>query len=352
VLFDGIDQRTGDRIFPAHGKKLDTYEELWSVFKEYFYLACYSLCTCNNIQHDIWRKQNTAIFTSMCKSQWIETGRLIHQLGYRFNGTYSVESCGTANLINSLAALKKLVYEDKESSLAEFKDALKHNFGFKTADQVGSYSLADQEKDDESGKYDRIHFLALTAPKYGNDDAYVDGLLAEYEDWFCSMCGDLESLYGLRLYASQISVSSHAPLGAATIATPDGRLAGTTLCDASMSAYPGTDRNGPYALFNSATVWDHSLSQNSQMNMKVHPTAAAGLEGAKKLLDLTRAYMRKGGFHIQYNIVDSNVLRDAQKNPEKYRDLVVRVAGFTQYWCEIGKPIQDEVVARTQYEGM
>jgi 4-hydroxyphenylacetate decarboxylase large subunit len=88
------------------------------------------------------------------------------------------------------------------------------------------------------------------------------------------------------------------------------------------------------------------------MNLKVHPSAIHGLEGAKKLLDLTRSYMRKGGFHIQYNVVDSKVLRAAQVEQEKYRDLVVRVAGFTQYWCEIGKPIQDEVVARTEYEGM
>jgi 4-hydroxyphenylacetate decarboxylase large subunit len=141
-------------------------------------------------------------------------------------------------------------------------------------------------------------------------------------------------------------------MGAATVATPDGRLSGTTFGDGSMSAYAGTDRNGPYALFNSATVWDHTMSQNSQMNMKVHPTAIHGLEGSKKLLELTRAYMRKGGFHIQYNIVDSKVLRAAQQEQEKCRDLVVRVAGFTQYWCEIGKPIQDEVVARTEYEGM
>jgi 4-hydroxyphenylacetate decarboxylase large subunit len=352
VLFDGMDHRTGDRIFPAHGRKLETYDELWDQFQKYFFLACYSLCTTNNIQHDIWRKQNMSIFTSMCKASWETTGRLIHQLGYRFNATFSVESCGTASLVNSLTALKKLVYDDREATLDEMRDAILNNFGFKTAEQVGSYSLADQEKLDESGKYDRIHFLALTAPKYGNDDPYADEIMRQWEEYFCDKCHDLESLYGKPFYACQISVSSHAPLGAATLATPDGRLAGTTLSDGSMSAYPGTDRNGPYALFNSATVWDHSNSQNSQMNMKVHPSAVRGHEGARKLLDLTRSYMRKGGFHIQYNVVDSKLLRVAQKEPEKFRDLVVRVAGFTQYWCEIGKPIQDEVVARTEYEGM
>lgn len=352
VLFDGVDQRTGDPVFPAHGKKLETYEELWAQFQEYFRIACDCLTTTNNIEHDIWRKQNMSIFTSMLKAQWIETGRLINDMGYKYNATYSIESCGTANLVNSLIALKKLVYEDREVTLEQMKEAIKGNFGFKTAEEVGSYSLADQEKKDDGSKYDHIHFLVLSAPKYGNDDPYADAVMQQWEEWFCPMCADFESLYGKPMYPCQISVSTHAPMGAATIATPDGRLSGTTFTDGSMSASSGTDRNGPYALFNSATVWDQTMSQNSQMNLKVHPTAIHGQEGSKKLLDLTRSYMRKGGFHIQYNVVDSKVLRAAQKEQEKYRDLVVRVAGFTQYWCEIGKPIQDEVVARTEYEGV
>jgi len=119
-----------------------------------------------------------------------------------------------------------------------------------------------------------------------------------------------------------------------------------------MSAFPGTDRNGPYALLTSASIWDQAKSQNSQLNIKIHPTAIRGIEGSKKLLALTRAYMRKGGFHVQYNIVDSKVLADAQKHPENYRDLMVRVAGFTQYWVEIGKAVQDVLIARTEYEGV
>lgn len=117
-----------------------------------------------------------------------------------------------------------------------------------------------------------------------------------------------------------------------------------------MSAYPGTDKNGPYAIFRSATVWDHSNTQSSMLNLKLHPTAISGDAGTKKLLALTRAYMRLGGHHIQYNIVDSNNLRDAQRHPENYRDLLVRVSGFTHYWCELSKPIQDEVISRTEYE--
>jgi 4-hydroxyphenylacetate decarboxylase large subunit len=352
VLFDGICQRTRQRVFPAHGKKLGTYVELWELVKAYFRTTVDCLTTTNNIQHDIWRKQNMAIFNSLLKPDCLAKGHLINELGYRFNGTYNIETTGTINLVNSLAALKKLVYEDKAISLGEMKEALTENFGFKTAEEVGSYSLADQEQKEGITKYDKAHYLCLTAPKYGNDDLEADSILAAWEQWFCNMCSEFESLNARPLYACQISVSTHAPQGAAAIATADGRLAGTTFADGSMSAYPGTDRNSLYALFNSATCWDQSKSQNSQMNLKIHPTAIKGPEGSRKLLALTQAYMRKGGFHLQYNVVDSKMLRDAQRHPGNYRDLMVRVAGFTQYWVEIGKPIQDEVIARTEYEGI
>lgn len=350
MLFDGIDQRTGERVYPSHGRKLATYEELLQVFHDCFRRTVDCLTATNNIQHDIWRKQNMAILNSLLKPDCLSKGHLINELGYRYNGTYNVESCGTINLINSLAALKKVVYEDRAVTLEELKNALKDNFGFKQAREIGSFSLADQEKKDETGKWDHVHHLCLTAPKYGNDDPYVDSILKGWEDWFCSMCHEYESLNARPLYPCQISVSTHAPMGAAAIATPDGRLSGTTFADGSMSAYPGTDRHGPYALFESAICWDHSMSQNSQLNLKLHPTAIAGMEGTKKLLELTQAYMRRGGFHIQYNVVDSKLLRHAQNNPQNYRDLMVRVAGFTQYWVEIGKPIQDEVIARTEYQ--
>ena len=352
VLYNGYDYRTDTQLYPPHNKKLETYEELWETYKEYYAMTVDVLCRANNIQHDVWRKNNMSIFHSLLKPDCLAKGHHIGDMGIRYNGTYNVESCGTANMVNSLAALKKLVYDDKKYTLDEIKEAIRANFGFKDADEVGSYSLANQEKKEGGEKWDEIHSDCLLAPKMGNADSYVDSILKEYEDWFCEMCTEYESLYARPLYACQISVSTHGAQGAVTLATPDGRLSGTTYADASMSPYPGTDQNGPYAVFTSATVWDQTKSQNSQLNMKVHPTAIKGAEGSRKLLELTRSYMRNGGFHIQYNVVDSKVLRDAQAHPENYRELMVRVAGFTQYWVEIGKPIQDEVIARTEYEAV
>ncbi len=353
TLNNGKDPRTGEQVFAPHNDSFETYDAVWQQYKRYWQETVYALDLCNNIQHDIWRKNNMAVFNSMLKPDCLDKGHLINELGYRFNATFNVESAGTINLVNSLAALKKLVYDDKLVTLAEIKEALISNFGFKTAHEINSFSLADQEKvENASGKWDKIHHLCLQAPKYGNDDPYVDNILLEWENFFCPDCANYESLYGQPLYSCQISVSTHGAMGSATLATPDGRLAGTTFADASMSAYPGTDRNGPFALMNSASIWDHSMSQNSQLNIKIHPTAIKGLEGARKLLDMIRAYMRKGGFHVQFNIVDSKVLKDAQENPQNYRDLMVRVAGFTQYWVEIGKSVQDELIARTEYEGV
>lgn len=353
TLFNGVDQYTGEQVYAPHNKEFKTFDELWEQFKAYWKETVNCLNRCNNIQHDIWRKNNMAVITSMLKPDCLDTGHLINELGYRYNGTFNVESCGTITTVNSLAAIKKLVFEDGEYSLDEMKTALKDNFGFTDSHDINSFSLADQEKKgDDSGKWDKLHFKCLQAPKYGNDDPFADSILLEWENFFCPDCGNYLSLYGRPLYACQISVSTHGAMGSAAIATADGRLAGTTFADASMSAYPGTDRNGPFALMKSATVWDHSMSQNSQLNIKIHPTAIKGEEGSKKLLDLIRGYMRNGGFHVQFNIVDSKVLKDAQANPKNYRDLMVRVAGFTQYWVEIGKSVQDELIARTEYEAI
>lgn len=352
VITNGMDHRTGKQIYKPHNRKLETFEEFFDTFKEYYEETIAILAKTNNIEHDIWRKQNMSVLNSFTKPDCLEKGQHIGNMGYRYNATFNVESCGTITMVNSLASIKKLIYDDEKYTVEDLKDAVINNFGFKKASEVGSYSMADQVKCDESGKYDEIYGECLKAPKYGNDDFYADSILREYEEWFTVACTKAESLYGKKMYACQISVSTHGPQGAATLATPDGRLSGTTYSDGSVSAYPGTDKNGVYALFESATIWDQTTSQNSQLNLKLHPTALRGMQGSRKLLDLTRTYLRKGGFHVQYNIIDSTILKDAQKKPDEYRDLMVRVAGFTQYWCELGKPIQDEVIARTEYKGV
>ncbi|HRY32788.1 MAG TPA: 4-hydroxyphenylacetate decarboxylase large subunit [Bacteroidales bacterium] len=350
VLFDGMDMRTGQRVFEPLGQKLETWENLWEGLKRYFSKAVEVLTYCNNIQHDAWRKISPSLVNSMLKPDCLAQGKDIGQKGCRYNTTFNIEICGAANMVNSLAALKRNVFDNKEYTLDDYRDAILANFGYKTAGEIGSFSLIDQQPAEKHLEYSRILKSSREAPKFGNDDHYVDSIFREWEEWFCDMCHNYTSLYNEPMYACQISVSTHAPMGAVTLAGADGRLAGTTFADGSVSAYPGTDKNGPYALFNSATCWDHSKSQNSQLNMKIHPSAIKGRDGSRKFLELIRAYLRKGGFHVQFNIVDSRMLKKAQAEPDQYRGLMVRVAGFTQYWVELGKAIQDEVIARTEYE--
>lgn len=350
VLYDGLDRRTGRRVYPAHGSKLESYEELWSVFKEYFSLTVEVLTLTNNIQHDIWGKVSPSIINSMLKPDCLDTGKDISRKGSRYNRTFNVEVCGGVNLVNALSSIRKNVFDERHFTMEVLKKAIDANFGYKTAQETGSYSLIEQVKNEYFQDWLRIHKLCLIAPKYGNDDPYVDNIFREWQLWFSTMCENYRSLYDEPMYSCQISVSTHAPMGAVTLATADGRLCGTTFVDGSVSAYPGTDKNGPYALFNSATCYNHALSQNSQLNMKIHPSVVKGREGSRKFLEMIRAYLRRGAFHAQFNIVDSRMLKDAQKNPEIYRGLMVRVAGFTQYWVELGKQIQDEVIARTEYE--
>jgi len=198
--------------------------------------------------------------------------------------------------------------------------------------------------------WDDMLAMCQDAPKFGNDDPYVDQIYKNIVEYYTSVVRNISNFFGKPMAPLMLSVSSHGPFGQACLATPDGRLAGVTLADASVSAHPGTDLKGPYALLNSALCFDHSAFVNTQLNMKIHPRAIEGVQGAKKLLELIEAYMANGGYHIQFNIVDSRMLKDAQDHPEHYRNLLVRIAGFTEYWVEIGKPIQDEIIARTEYE--
>jgi len=317
---------------------------------------------------------------SALSADCIEKGADIDHEGSRYNRCFTTWITGQVNAVNSLASIKSNVYDKKKFTLEQLKDALFNNFGYRSAVETGNYSMAEQVKSkskeeiDEAWAriranayclhtrthiirdlqraedWDKIHALCLRAPKFGNDDPYVDAIYKEVAEFWRDAVEQTLDPFGRPWCPSMLSVGTHGPLGQADIASADGRLAGVTLADGGQSPYPGTDVNGPYAVLNSATIIDHSDYKNTQLNMKMHPSAIKGFEGSRKMLDLIKAYMDKGGYHIQFNVVDSRMLKDAQAHPENYRDLMVRVAGFTHYWCEIAKPIQDELVARTEYE--
>jgi formate C-acetyltransferase/4-hydroxyphenylacetate decarboxylase large subunit len=169
-----------------------------------------------------------------------------------------------------------------------------------------------------------------------------------YDDYYKEVFTHL-NYFGLPYTPGALSISAHPVFGKACGALPDGRKAGVSLCDAGVSAFPGTDTKGPTSLILSASRIDALPTLSVLFNMKFHPTALKGLKGAKNLLSLIKTYFDLGGWHIQFNVVDSALLKDAQVHPENYRDLVVRVAGFSAYWVELSKAVQEEIIARTEF---
>lgn len=350
VLFDGVDPRTNVRVFPATGKKYETFDELMDTFKAYFGKVIQIFEETYNMKVSATFELDQPLLFSALSADCIEKGADIDHAGSRYNRCFTTWITGQVNTANSLASIKKNVFDDNAFTLDELKDVLLNNFGFISALDTGNFSMMEQTKNVSDPDWERIHALCMRAPKFGNDDAYVDDIYVQVADCFLESVEAITDVFGNKWCASMLSVGTHGPLGQADIASADGRLAGVTLADGGQSPYPGTDQNGPYAVLSSATVIDHTNFKNTQLNMKLHPASIKGNMGSTKMLDMIRSFMDNGGFHIQFNVVDSRMLKDAQENPNNYRDLLVRVAGFTQYWCEVSKPIQDELIARTEYE--
>lgn len=344
VLNDGVDPRTNVRCYDHLGE-IDSYEKLWDAWckVESKYLKFYMDSWNYTVQ--MRREINPLVFASVLMKDCVKTGRPMDENGCRYNKSVTLLNSGMVNVANSFAAIKKCIFEKKLFTMDELKQSLKENFGYEKSDN--RTSMLEQKRIDM--KWAKIHKLCLDAPKFGNDDDYVDSIFVDLWQHYKDVVSNQTTYLGYHWVPAALSISSHGPFGRVCGATPDGRLAGVTLTDGILSATPGTDVNGPIALLNSGVKLDCTDMRSVQLNMKFHPNAVKGTEGSHHLVDLIRGYFSNGGYHIQFNIVDSKMLRDAQAHPENYRDLIVRVAGFSAYWVELGKPIQDEIIARTEY---
>jgi formate C-acetyltransferase/4-hydroxyphenylacetate decarboxylase large subunit len=352
ALNNGVDPRTG--IVAYEGlKPINSYEDVWNNFvtiREHFmkvYMRYWNQVIA------VQRQVHPKIAGSVLMHDCVKVGRPQDDNGCRYNKSITLLDSGTVNVCNGLAAMKKLIWDDKKYTYDEFKESMDSNFGFIEGALNGNFSMLNQEMDSEKYlKYAQIHKDVLEAPKFGNDDDYVDDIFVDLWHDYDRVCASETTYLGHRWLTAALSISAHGPHGRVTGATPDGRLSGVTLCDGILSASPGTDTNGPIALIKSGVKLDPTQYRSVQLNMKLHPNAIRGVEGSKNFTDFIKSYFNMGGYHVQFNIVDSNMLRDAQNHPENYRDLMVRVAGFSAYWVELGKPIQDEVIARTEYNAV
>jgi pyruvate formate-lyase/glycerol dehydratase family glycyl radical enzyme len=330
-LNNGVEPRTGRQLGPRTGdlENFKSFDDLMRAFKEQLAYFMGLVAEWDNIfarsRADSWPYP----FESSLMVDAIKEGKGMCDRVFPFENGAALNAVGMINVADSLAAIKKLVFEEKKVTMKELKTALDKNWQ----------------------GYEGIQKLCLEAPKYGNDDNDVDSIAKELYKFWADTAVTLDSALGGKHKPAAISISAQWPGGALTGATPDGRFAGECLVDGTMSAMRGRDTHGPTALLKSAMKIDQRTYQATLLNMKFHPSALKSTEDLKKLSGLIKTYFRFGGKHIQFNVVNRETLLDAQRHPENYRDLVVRVAGYSAYFIQLGKAIQDEIIGRTEYRG-
>ena len=328
ALHDGKDPLSGLQLGPPTGNFDDfqSYEEFYeAVTKQIEYAICLarqSIRVAWNVNRDF-----PVPFVSALTHDCITKGQDLAEGGARYHTGNACSLVGVIDVANSLAAIRKLIFEENRTTKEQLKAAISANFE----------------------TYDDIQRLCLDAPKFGNDDQTVDSIARNVYETCWDAHQRFSDYLGRPTKPEAYSVTTHFSMGRFTGALPSGRKAFTPLTDASVSATPGTDKNGPTALIRSAArVIDTVKFGSNHFNMKFHPSALKDAAGVRKFLSLIKTYMDLGGYHIQFNCVSSDVLREAQLHPEQYRDLVVRVAGFSAFFIHLDRAVQDEVIKRTE----
>lgn len=336
ALNDGVDLASGTKVCEGvgHFRDMKSFDEVmaaWDKIVREFTRHCIIIDSCADT---VLERDTADILCSALCDDCIDRGLNLKEGGavYDFISDLQV---GIANLADSLAAIKKCVFEDKAVTAAQLWDALQADF-----------------QGEENG---RIRELLLAAPKYGNDDDYVDGLICEaYDSYIDEMKKYRNTRYGRGpiggvYYAGTSSISANVPQGAGTTATPDGRKSGEPLAEGCSPSH-AMDKKGPTAVFKSVSkLPTREITGGVLLNQKVTPQVLEKGEDRMKLIALLRTFFnRLEGFHVQFNVVSRETLLDAQKNPEKHRDLIVRVAGYSAFFNVLSKQTQDDIIERTE----
>jgi formate C-acetyltransferase len=329
ILNNGLDPRTGRRVGPQTGDPVafESFEKLFDAFRTQLKHFVDVKVRGNIIIERLYAEHMPAPFLSTLIDDCVKRGKDYNDGGARYNSSY-IMGVGIGTLADSLAAIKYHVYEKKELSLTALLQALKDDF-------------RDNEK------------LRLTlwnkTPKYGNDDDYADNLLRASFDAFYDEINGRRNTRGGFYRVNYLSTTCHVYFGAVTGATPDGRKAGEPVSEG-ISPVQGADHHGPTAVIKSVSKMDQVRTGGTLLNQKFTPMLLEGDDGIRNLANLVRAYFKLDGHHMQFNVVTAETLREAQANPEKHRDLIVRVAGYSDYFCDLNKALQDEIIARTEHK--
>ena len=327
TLNDGFDKRTGKQIGLKTGTATDyrPYEELFAAYKAQVQHFMRIKLTGNNIIERIFMKYMPVPFLSVLIEDCIRNGKDYMCGGARYNSSY-VQGVGLGSITDMLTALRYHVYDKKTIAMETMEKALANDF---------------------KGFEELQYQLVYHTPKYGNDDDYADEQEVQVFDMYYDVLSGYKSPRGADYRVNMLPTTCHVYFGKVTGATPDGRNAWKVLSEG-ISPVQGADTNGPTAVIRSAAKIDHIKTGGTLLNQKFTPSLLSTEEGCNNLVHLIRAYFRMDGHHIQFNVVDADTLREAQKHPEDYRDLIVRVAGYSDYFNDLGEDLQNEIICRTE----
>ena len=328
TLNNGFDKRTGKKIGLETGDpaEFQSYEELFEAFKKQMRHFIDIKIRGNNIIEKLYATYMPSPFLSIIVDDCIKKGKDYNAGGARYNSNY-IQGVGIGTITDCLSAIKFHVFDNKNLTMKELLTALSDNF---------------------EGHEKTRQMLRNKTPRYGNDDDYADSIMVSVFETFFNLVDGRKNLKGGSYRVDMLPTTCHIYFGSVTGATPDGRWAEEPLSEG-ISPVQGADRNGPTAVIKSASKMDHIKTGGTLLNQKFTPQVLEGDQGLEKLSHLIRSYFKLDGHHIQFNVVSADTLRDAQKNPEKYSDLIVRVAGYSDYFNNLSKKLQDEIITRTEH---
>jgi len=329
-MHNGFCRHTKEQVGIRSGDvtKMETFEEFYSAFEKQFKYLLSMAAERNNVELIIQRDLFPDPFRSALMQNGVKDGKDLLDKQFAIENCSCLGAVGGVNVGDALCAVKKLVFDEKKYTMNELLRAL-------DADWEGFEDM-------------RIDFIK--APKYGNNLAEPDQMVARVYKLFAESCAENSTAYGGHVTPNAISISAHQPGGAVTGATPDGRKGGDILADASLSPDHGKDVRGPIAVFQSAMKVDQDPYQGTLMNMKLHPSTVKTDSDLAKLGTMIKTYLTHGGKHIQFNVVDKAEMEDAKINPEDHSELIVRVAGYSAYFTRLPGSIQDEVIERCEQQ--
>jgi formate C-acetyltransferase len=328
TLNNGVDPRTGKKIGIETGDptRFGSFEALLDAYRRQLGHFIDIKHRGNNVIEKLWATHIPTPFLSVLIDDCIADGKDYHAGGARYNTSY-IQGVGLGTLTDCATAIKHHVFDEQTIGMSELLDGLSHDF-------------------EDHDKLQKV--LLNRTPKFGNDDEYPDSVMRELFEAYFEAVDGRSNTRGGNYHINLLPTTCHIYFGSVVGATPDGRKAWQPLSEG-VSPVQGADRHGPTAVLKSVAKMDHARTGGTLLNQKLAPGLMDGEEALDKFVHLVRSYFRLDGHHIQFNVVDVEMLRAAQEDPDKYRDLIVRVAGYSDYFCDLGKALQDEIIARTEH---